>query len=141
MEKFLLSEMYRLELHWDKVIYEIDGVCKLTNAIFSGPAISIANAVNPNDHIMVDFYKQYIILVKNVYVAKLSWGNIKYNKDNSISLNDCFLKHDTELNRVPKLKDNDFIVIDTKNHEEAVHAFNLVYTSYVINETGVLYKF
>lgn len=141
MEKFLLSERYRLELNWGKSFYERDGVCELKNAKFSGPALSIANAIQPNDHIMVDFYRQYAILVDKVYVAKLSWKEVTYNKDNTISLTECYLTHDTELNKVPKLRDSDYIVIDTKNHEEAVHAFNLVYTSYVINEDGVLYKF
>lgn len=141
MGKFLLSEQYRLELRWDKAFYEKDGICELKNARFSGPVLSIANAIQPNDHIMVDFYKQYVILVDNVYVAKLSWKDVNYNKDNTVGLTGCYLTHDTELNKVPKFKDTDYIVIDTKNHEEAVHAFNLVYTSYVINEDGVLYKF
>ncbi len=137
----LLGEKYRLELHWDTVIYERDGVCKLNNASFSGPVLSISNVINPNDNIMVDFFNQYAILVNNVYVAKLSWKEVKYNKDSSVTLSDCFLTHDTELNKVPKFRDNDYIVIDTKNHEEAIHAFNLVYISYVVNENGVLYKF
>lgn len=141
MEKFLLSEKYRLKLHWKKASYEREGICKLEGARFSGPALQIANKINDNDSINIDFYKQYIILVKNIYVAKLSWGEIKYNRNGTISLKNAVLKHDTELNRVPKLKDTDYIVIDTKNHEEAVHHMHLVYDSYVVNENGVLYKF
>ena len=79
-------------------------------------------------------------MVKGAYVAKLSWGEVKYNY-NIINLTDVILSHETELNRVPKLEDNDYIVIDTSNHEAAVHAFNLFYTSYVVNENNILYKF
>jgi len=141
MEKFLLAERYRLELHWEKVVYKKDCVCELKGAYFSGPALQIAEKINENDSINIDFYRQYIILVKNVYVGKLSWAGVIYNKNNTVGLKNAKLTHDTELNRVPKLKNSDYLVIDTETHEAAVHRFNLVYTSYVINENGVLYKF
>lgn len=141
MDKFLLAEQYRLELHWSKAVYEKNGLCRLENAFFSGPALQIANEINLNDSINIDFYKQYIIFVKNVYVAKLSWGEVVYNKDNTVSLKNATLTHDTELNEVPKLRDTDFIVINTQNHEEATHYLHLVYIAYVVNENGILYKF
>ncbi len=68
MSKFLISERYRLEVHWKKVIYEREGVCNLKGAYFSGPALSDAEEVQSNDEILLDFYSQYIVLVKNVYV-------------------------------------------------------------------------
>ena len=40
MEKFSLSERYRLELHWLKVSFNQEGVCKLEGAYFKGPALS-----------------------------------------------------------------------------------------------------
>lgn len=141
MGKYLLSEKYRLELHWKSVVYERDGVCKLKGAYFSGPALSMAQKINDNDNIAIDFYKQYLVFVKNVYVAKLSWKKVIYNKDNTVSLKNTILKHNTELNRVPKLNNTDYIVIDTKNHESSIHHLNLLYTAYVINENGMLYKF
>lgn len=141
MKEFLLSERYKLELHWEKAVYEREGVCRLKNAFFSGPALSIAEKINSNDNISVDFYKQYIILTKFVYVVKLSWDDVVYNKNNTVALKNAVLSHDKELNRVPKLKDTDFVVINTENHESAVHHLNLVYESYVVNENGILYKF
>lgn len=137
----LLGERYRLDLHWSKAVYEKEGVCKFIDACFSGPALSIAEKVNDNDGINIDFYKQYFVLVRNVYVAKLSWREVIYNKNNTVGLGDATLTHNTELNNVPKLKDTDFIVIDTQDHEAAIHHLNLVYTSYIVNENGVLYKF
>ena len=141
MGEFLLSERYKLELHWGKAVYEIEGVCKLEKAYFSGPALSIAEKINNNDSINIDFCRQYLIFTKFVYVAKLSWGDVVYNKNGTVTLKNAILSHDTELNKVPKLKNTDYIVINTKDHEEAIHHFNLVYESYVINENGVLYKF
>jgi hypothetical protein len=45
------------------------------------------------------------------------------------------------LNVVPKLKNNDYIIIDTSKHEDEEHLYNLVYTSYLVNENGELYNF
>jgi len=141
MAKFLLSEKYRLEFHWKKVKYECEGICNLEKAYFSGPALLDAEEVLPNDEILLDFYSQYIVLVKNVYVGKLSWSAVKYNKNNIISLTDAKITHTTELNRVPKLNNNDYLVIDTRNHEAAVHMFNLTYKTYVVNKAGEPYNF
>jgi hypothetical protein len=139
--EFSIKERYTLKLSWDKVNYEQPGVCNLNNAKFSGPALAIASKINPNDKINIDFYKQYYLIAQNVYVATLSWEEVVYNKDKSVTLKNAKLTHDTELNRVPKLSNGDFILIDTQNHESHVHAFNFVYTSYVVNETGQLYDF
>lgn len=141
MEKFSLSERYRLELHWSGALYEMEGVCKLKDANFRGPALVEAQRLEDNDHIMLDFFRQYFVLVKNVYVAKLSWGKVKYNKDGSILLRDAFITHDSELNRVPKLENNDYLIIDTSDHEVESHPFNPVYKTYVVNESTNLYKF
>ena len=141
MEKFLICrERYKLEFHWEKVVYEEKGVCRLKNAFFSGPVLSTTEKIQDNDFIMLDFYTQYLILVRNVYVGKLSWKEVTYS-NKTIKLSDANITHDTELNRVPKLKDTDYLVIDTSNHEWAEHNFNLFYKTYVVNEYGELYNF
>ena len=76
-----------------------------------------------------------------MYVGKLSWGEVKYNKDGSITLKNANMSHDTELNRVPKLSDADYLIIDTSGHEVERHPFNLLYKTYVVNEDTQLYKF
>jgi len=136
-----LGERYRLELHWKKVNYDRKGLCKLFNAYFSGPALQIAAKMNNDDSINLDFYKQYLILVNNVYVARLSWKEVVYNKNNTITLKNAIISHDTELNRVPKLKNSDYIVIDTEKHEEETHNFYMSYDCFVIKEDGQLYNF
>lgn len=135
-----LGEKYKLELHWEKVKYKQDGICELVNAYFSGPALSNAEKINDNDNIKLDFFVQYLIFVKNVYVGDLSWGEVIYN-GKKVILKDVKITHDTELNKVPKLRDDDYLVIDTSNHEMAVHTFNLLYTTYVVSEGGEPYNF
>jgi hypothetical protein len=141
MQEFIFSDRYRLELHWKSTVYERDGVCKLNGAYFSGPALVEADKINSNDNIMLDFFHQYIILVENVYVAKLSWGEVIYNKNGTISLKEAFIIHSTELNKVPKLSDTDFLILDTSNHESETHQFNPLYKTYVVNTDTQLYKF
>lgn len=141
MEKFNLSDRYRLELHWEKAFYEQPGICKLETALFKGPALIEAVKLNDSDYIMIDFYSQYIYLVKSVYIAKLSWNGVNYNSDGSISLKNVLITHASELNRVPKLNDNDYLVIDTYGHEVEDHLLNLVYKTYVVNKYTSLYQF
>lgn len=138
---FTTRESYRLDLRWDDVLYERDGECRLLGARFSGPVLSKAARINPNDHMILDFYKQYYVFAKNVYLAKLSWSIPVYNDDGTICLNDAMLSHDTELNRVPKLNGTDYILIDTIGHEDHDHQFNLTYTTYVMNVDDKLYNF
>jgi hypothetical protein len=130
-----LGERYKLELHWEKVKYEQDGMCKLIGAYFSGPALSNAEKIIDNDSIKLDFFTQYLVFVKNVYIGDLFWNEVVYN-GKKVILKDAKITHDTELNKVPKLKDTDYLVIDTSNHEMALHAFNLLYTTYVVSEGG-----
>lgn len=141
MEKFELSDRYKLELHWTDAIYEQKGLCSLKGAYFKGPALAEAQQLNNNDHIMLDFFSQYILLVKSVYVAKFSWGEVKYNKNGNISLTKAFITHDAELNKVPKLGNDDYLIIDTKGHDVEDHPFNLLYKTYVVNRDTNLYKF
>jgi hypothetical protein len=135
-----LGERYKLELHWEKVKYEQDGMCKLIGAYFSGPALSNAEKINDNDSIKLDFFTQYLVFVKNVYIGDLSWNEVVYN-GKKVILKDAKIMHDTELNKVPKLRNDDYLVIDTSNHEMALHAFNLLYTTYVVSEGGEPYNF
>lgn len=141
MEKFSIAERYRLELHWNKAVYDKPGNCILQKAYFSGPALSDAVQLNNNDYIMLDFYSQYLVFVKNVYVAKFSWGEVIYNSDKTITLKDAKITHDTELNRVPKLRNQDYLVIDTSDHVTEKHGFNLLYKTYVIGGDNEFYNF
>lgn len=139
MKEFFISERYKLEVHWEKVIYEQDGLAKLEGCYLSGPVISNVDKLNEIDYINLDFSSQYIVFVSSYYIAKLSWVGVRYN-DGKIYLDNVVLKN-KNINSVPKLNGNDYIVIDTKNHEDEKHQFNFNYVAYLIKDDGVLYNF
>lgn len=130
---FNISERYRLELHWSKINRPKDGVLTLKGAYFSGPVLAQALKLSNNDSIRLDFCKQYSILVNNFYVADLHWGEIEY-LNNLIILKDATIKYQIVVDKAAALKDNDYLVIDTANHELMVHRFNMLYTTYIVSE-------
>jgi hypothetical protein len=142
MDSFLISELFRLELHWESAEYNREGYCDLEGAYFCGPALSVAQEINSNDHLLLDFHSQYLVLIDNLYVGKLSWGEVIYEEDGKkVYLKDVVIYHPTELNKAPRLKNDDFIVIDTRGHEPENHMYNLLYKSYVINPDKEMYNF
>ncbi len=137
----LLSNKYRLELHWEKVLFEITGRAKLIKAYFCGPALSIADKINENDKIIIDMTEQYLIFLPYFYLANLSWKTVVYSKDGKkVYLNDVVIEN-KHVNSIPKLENNDYFVFDVSDHEENVHMFNPNYMAYLVNEEGELYNF
>jgi hypothetical protein len=136
---FSLGEMYRLDLYWDSATYT-DNICILHKAYFSGPVLQLAEKIESNNHMFLDFFKQYFILVDNVYIGKLSWGEVYYEED-KVHLNGCTLSHTSELHKVPKLQDDDMLIIDCKHHERETHTFYTTYKTYVSNRDLQVYNF
>ncbi len=137
--EFLLGEKYRLDLRWEDVRYE-EGVCYFIKAYLSGPVLKFAEEIEPNNTMQLDFFKQYFVLVDSVYIGVLSWGEVVYKKD-KVFLKDCKLTHKSELNKVPKLLNNDTLVIDCQLHERETHALYPTYKTYVSNEDTQVYNF
>jgi hypothetical protein len=137
---YFISEKFRLEIYWEDTVYLQEGRCGLIGAYFSGPALQIAQKINDTDHIMLDLYSQYLLLVKGAYVVKLEWSGVEY-ADGKIYLSNCYITHNEELNTVPKLKADDYFVIDTSDHEFSVHQYSLVYKTILINEDHSMYRF
>jgi hypothetical protein len=75
-----------------------------------------------------------------VYVAKLSWKTVVYD-DEKIILKDTLLSYDMDFTKIPTLKNSDYLVIDTSNHELEIHALNLLYKSYIVDREHKLYNF
>jgi hypothetical protein len=139
MEKFSISEKYRLEVHWNQVSYNLDEIALLKGCYLSGPVLSNILKLNEVDYMDLDFVNQYTIFIDNYYIARLSWQGVHYIK-NKIFLKNVKLEN-KNVNVVPKLKYDDYIVIDTQNHEEELHPYFFVYTSYLLNMDGTLYDF
>lgn len=139
MDYFNEDNKYILYLRWRGLTYK-EGVCVFKDAYFSGPVLKYAERIEPYDSISLDFYKQYYVLVDNVYIGKLSWGKVSY-LDDRVSLSYCILQHDTELHKVPKIRKNDILVIDCSNHERDTHDYYPVYKAVIVNEDKYIYNF
>lgn len=140
MGTFLLSEKYRLEIHWKSVEYIDGGLFKIKGCYLSGPVLTNAVELQPNDNIVLDFCEQYSAIVTAIYTAKFSWSEVVY-KENKIYLEDTFLHYYIDVKDIPMMKNNDYLVIDTSNHEMQTHAFNILYKTYVVDKDNKLYNF
>lgn len=136
---FRIEDKYRLELHWTSVDYKVEGEANLNNAYFIGPVLQEVAQMNQNDSMRLDFKGQYIIMVPFYYVAVLSWRGVDQNLE-KIKLHNAVLKN-KYLNSVPKLKNDDRILIDTKMHDDVNHPYMLTYSAYLLKFDGELYKF
>ncbi len=134
-----LGEKYKLEIHWKKVRYEVDQIALIEGCYLSGPVLKEAVKLNDQDFIDLDFVDQYLVFVDNYYIARLSWSGTEY-KPGKILLRGVKLEN-KNLNVVPKLNKHDYIIIDTKDHEEETHMYYFVYPAYLIRKDGIAYDF
>lgn len=134
-----LGEKYRLEIHWKKVKYEVDQIALIEGCYLSGPVLKEAVKLNDQDFIDLDFVNQYLVFVDNYYIARLSWNSVEYRSE-KILLRGVKLEN-RNLNAVPKLNKHDYIIIDTKDHEEEIHMYHFVYPAYLIRKDGTFYDF
>ncbi len=134
-------DAYLLLIRWLKVEYDIDDdkVIKLLGTYFSGPVLKHAAKIQPNDNIRLDFTEQYTGKIQDYYIAKFSWGDVKYQGD-IVYLGDCLLECKYK-DILPKLKDDDYIVVNTVMHEEAVHQYFMNYTAELYSAFGEAYAF
>jgi hypothetical protein len=137
---FSLSEKYRLELHWDKVLRPKAGTIIFSGAYFSGPVLAQAAQINNKDFIMLDFCSQLAVIVKNTYVVKFSWERVSY-LNNIVGLGTAIMEFDPDIKGIPNLEDTDYLVIDTKDHEHTKHAFHTLYPAYVVKKDNDLYDY
>lgn len=140
MNRFLISERFRLELHWEKCIHSKAGEMHFVDAYFSGPVLKQAEKLNDSDHIALDFCGQTMIIVKGVYVGTFAWNGVEYEKD-KILLKAAVMLYDKDLKNIPKLNDSDYLVIDTRDHENEKHNYNALYPTYVVNKENELYDY
>ena len=135
-------DKYVLELHWLNVKYiegDNDIIICLDGAYFAGPALRIASKIQNNESINLDFTEQYAILLKDYHIANLKWGEVIYSghiaylKDAQMCVsNKC---------KVPNFLSDDFLVIDTSQHEEKTHAMYLNYNTRTFSSLREDYAF
>jgi hypothetical protein len=141
MSNFLSTEKFKLEVRWEKVLRPKSGEMHLVDAYFTGPVLAQAEKINSNDYITIDFCSQFVVLVKNVFIAKFSWGEVTYGKDNKVYLKNAMLTYDPLIQGIPNLENADYLVIDTRDHENEKHLYNMLYPAYTIDNENELYDY
>jgi hypothetical protein len=137
--EFRIADKFRLEIHWSRAIYEQDGIAKLDRCYLSGPVIQEVEDMNPKDTMYLDFGNQYKVFTPYYYIALFSWDGVNRVIDR-INLNNVVLIN-RDVNCVPKFNNDDFILVDTTNHENEKHQMYLTYPSYLIKYDGERYDF
>ena len=159
MKDFLISEKYRLEIRWKSVNYLDDGSVDLIGCYFTGPVLNNTEKLNDEDHMSLDFGTQYITFVGNYFIADFKWKGVRYIEDkNQISFYVASISSNYPDN-IPTLKNNDFLVIDTVDHDvvnmltvsekenrrkiktTTTMTTPLSYKTYLLREDGQLYNF
>lgn len=129
-----IKEKYKLYLTWTNLDKNKDEVCSLYGTCLSGPVVKDILDIKDNDHITIDFTPQYSKVISSYYFATLHWGSVNKERE-KIYLRDTVLVGDF-VNTISNLDKKHKILIDTEDHEESVHMFNLVYRGYVVNQEG-----
>ncbi len=137
--KFGVAERYRLEIYWSKAVYKKEGEAILVGCCMAGPVIKEIDQMEQEDSISLDFSNQYRIFVPQHYIVKLSWKGVSHTPT-KIYLDNVILSNKF-TNSVPKLNDNDFIVVDTKDHTDTKHEYHLTYPAYLVSRDGNLHNF
>jgi hypothetical protein len=129
-----IKEKYRLELRWDKIIKEKDDVCRIEGAYFTGPVMAEVNEIQPNDRIVLDVTPQFSTIITSYYFMTLYWKDVRY-LDSNVYLGDVTIQGDF-VSSFSGLDSKSHIDIDTENHEESVHIYNLVYKARLMDKNG-----
>ncbi len=118
---------YRLELHWDSVEYNEESRVVLRDAYFTGPVLDDAAQINDDDQLTLDMTKQHVILplMEDYYQAILKWKGVDY-REGKVFLKEVYLKG-RYVNSLERLENDDWILIDCREHEEKNHPYLLVY--------------
>ena len=139
MKKFCKNK-YRLELKWDGIRYVNDSVASLIGCRFEGPVLRSAQKIGAPDYIDLDLTPQHLVVLDSYYIVRLDWDSVEYLSNGAIVLGSARLSNDF-LKKLHKLEQNDYIVINTEKHEEATHAYHLVYDSMVVRYDSKPYKY
>ena len=132
-----IKQKYRLELHWGYVEKPDDNVCVLKNAYFFGAALKDAKKIEAPNNIVLDLTPQYKKVLTSYYFATLFWKGVSYKEDR-VYLEEAVLVSEF-VNKISNLDNVDYILIDTEDHEENKHRFNLVYKGIVVDKEGKEY--
>ena len=104
---------------------------------FYGPVI-LSNHVKllEEDNIVLDFSHQYrIVTLSDYYYVKLGWSGIDYRDSEVIELTNSYLFSDN-TNLLKSFIEDCFLIIDTYDHREEVHARYPMYKAWILDKEG-----
>jgi len=130
------SDKFSLELHWKSVKYD-DGKYHINGAYFSGPAIQIAEKINSNGNIILNFYAQYYGFVEKPFFSTFYWGGVEYSNINNniiVILSDCYMVCNEESFNAMCINNEDYLLINTQDHDSDNEEFSMVYLTYVLDK-------
>ena len=126
---------YRLELRWSEIDKKSDFECLLKEAYFFGPALKKADKIEAPNYLTIDLTPQFFELITGgYYFVTLIWESVEY-KDDKVFLGNAKLSSSGESN-LKDLNQSDFFIIDTKDHEDEKHLYNLVYKGKILKAEG-----
>jgi hypothetical protein len=113
----MVLNKYRLELHWNSVLYKEETVAILKGAYFSGPVLQDALQLEDEDNLTLDMTEQHLLFppMGDFYHATLNWKGVQYRGD-KIFLKEACIKG-KYINSLEPLENKDWILIDCKEHD------------------------
>jgi len=123
---------YILRLDWDSIRYINRSKAEVINARFIGDVLKSAYKLNEVDNISIDITDQFFVASKTFHIFRFEWNGLEYSGDNRVNFKKSWFIND--FGSLIKIQDSDYLLIDTKDHDESVHPFNVNYRAKLYNK-------
>ena len=140
MDLFKCKNKYKLVLSWEDIEYKSDNEAFVKNPVFSGPAMSLASQINDGDTIDLDITSQHILVLGYWDIINFKWSKV-LSQDSSQAVMDFGIFTSPEMTKVRLFESDDILLIDTENHEDEKHQYNLVYKTVVAKKDESPYNY
>ena len=123
---------YILRLDWDSIRYIDRSKAEVINARFVGNVLKNAYKLNEKDNISIDITDQFFVASKTFHIFRFEWNGLEYSDDNRVNFKKSWFVND--FGNLIKIQDSDYLLIDTKDHDERMHPFNINYKAKLYNK-------
>jgi len=123
---------YILRLDWDSIRYINRSKAEVVNARFIGDVLKSAYKLNEVDNISIDITDQFFVASKTFHIFRFEWDGLEYSGDNRVNFKKSWFIND--FGNLIKIQDSDYLLIDTKDHDEKIHPFNINYKAKLYNK-------
>lgn len=140
MDLFKCKNKYKLVLSWGEIEYKSDNEAFVKNPVFSGPAMSLASKIEGGDSIDLDVTSQHILVLGYWDIINFKWNKVLAQDGESAAM-DYGVFTSPEMTKVRLFESGDILLIDTENHEDEKHQYNLVYKTIVAKDDESPYNY